>query len=316
MKFLSTLGVAGAVGLAMAVSGVAVAQECKPSKWGADDEIGAANYVTPAQVLAATKLVRQGRTHPLGIVLDPAMPAYPPRSVKLQIVQPHQQGGHGLFGYDVTYNDDMAQLWFGVGPQIDGFGHAGIGGIYYNCNDQKDFADINGLKKLSIANMPPMVGRGILIDMAKHFGKDYLDAGHAFNADDIKAAAAAQGVEIREGDVVLFHTGWTDAKLASDPKAWVSGEPGTTTDAARYLASKNVMAVGADTWGVDVIPPPEGAKIFYSHQVLLRENGIYILEVMNTGPLAKQGVYEFMFVLGQPRIKGTVQMIINPVAMW
>ena len=73
---------------------------------------------------------------------------------------------------------------------------------------------------------------------------------------------------------------------------------------------------GADTWGVDVVPPAKGDKVFYGHVSLLKENGIYILESMNTGRLAKEGVHEFMFVLGQARVRGAVQMIINPVAMW
>ena len=133
---------------------------------------------------------------------------------------------------------------------------------------------------------------------------------------DIKAAAKAQGVEFRQGDVVLFHTGWTDGKLVSDPKAWGSMEPGLNNEAMAYMASVNPMAVGADTWGVDVVPPPKGDKVFYGHVSLLKENGIYILETMNTGRLAKEGVHEFMFVLGQARIRGSIQMIINPVAMW
>jgi hypothetical protein len=76
------------------------------------------------------------------------------------------------------------------------------------------------------------------------------------------------------------------------------------------------MAVGADTWGLGAVPPRPGDKIFYDHVVLLKQHGIYILETMNTGRLADEGVHEFMFVLGQARLKGAVQMIINPVAMW
>ena len=72
----------------------------------------------------------------------------------------------------------------------------------------------------------------------------------------------------------------------------------------------------ADTWAVDVVPGVKGDKVFYGHTILIKQHGIYILEVMNTGRLAKESVHEFMFVLGQARIKGTVQMIINPVAMW
>tara|TARA_X000000950_G_scaffold70386_1_gene87256 strand:+ start:200 stop:430 length:231 start_codon:yes stop_codon:yes gene_type:complete len=76
------------------------------------------------------------------------------------------------------------------------------------------------------------------------------------------------------------------------------------------------MAVGADTWGLGAVPPRAGDKIFYDHVVLLKQHGIYILETMNTGRLADESVHEFMFVLGQARLKGAVQMIINPVAMW
>lgn len=304
-------------GLAVAMTaGTAVAQECKPSKWGADDEIGSANLVTPERVLAALKLVKQGKTHPLGIIIDPSTPAFPPRSLSLQVVQPNQQGGQTLFAYKGSYNDDLMQTWLGIGPQLDGLGHLGQDGMYYNCNKEEDFAGITGLKKLGIEKVPPMVGRGVLINMAKHFGVDNMEAGQYFKAADVQAAAKAQNVEIREGDVVLFHTGWTEAKLGSDPKAWVSGEPGAAEDTSEWLASKNVMAVGADTWGLEVVPPEKEGRPFIGHVTLLKENGIYILETMNTGQLAREGVTEFMFVLGQARIRGAVQMIINPVAIY
>jgi len=167
-----------------------------------------------------------------------------------------------------------------------------------------------------VHNIPPLVGRGVLIDMARHLGTEVMAAGQFFGADEIKAAATAQGVEIRQGDVVLFHTGWTDGKLTSDPKAWGSAEPGLSNDGAVYLAGLNPMAVGSDTWGLEAVPPKPGDKLFYGHVTFLKENGIYILETMDTGRLAREGVKEFMFVLGQARVRGAVQMIINPVAMW
>lgn len=309
--------------LALGLGGTALAQECQPSKWGADDEIGAANYVDAEQVKMAASLVKEGKTHPLGIVIDPNMPAFPPRKMMMQIVQPNQHFGHGLeehLGWDMAYNDDVAQLWWGMGPQLDGLGHLGEGtgkdARFYNCNMGPEFAALTGLTKMGIHNVPPMVGRGVLIDMAKHKGVDAMEAGQGITSDDLNAAMEAQGVEIREGDVVLIHTGWTDAKLESEPQAWVSGEPGLTNEASEYLASLNPMAVGADTWGVEAVPPVEGDDVFRGHVTFLADNGIYILETMNTGPLAEQGVNEFMFVLGQPRVKGAVQMIINPVAMW
>lgn len=299
-------------------AGPALAQECKPSKYGADDQIGSANLVTPARVAAAAALVKKGESHPLGIVIDSSTPAFPPRGMMLQIVSPGQAGGNRLnqFGYGAVYNDDIAQLWFGIGPQIDGLGHLGEDGLYYNCNKDSEISQVTGLTKLGVHAIPPLIGRGVLVDIAKHRGVASLNAGDHIGVDEIKAAAAAQGVEFREGDIILFHTGWTDAKLADEPTAWVSGEPGLDNEAAVYLAGFNPVAVGADTWGLESVPNKKGDKLFYGHVTLLKENGIYILETMNTGRLAAEGVNEFMFVLGQARIKGTVQMIINPVAMW
>ncbi len=308
--------VATALGMSLLVGNIAEAADCKPSKWGKDDQIGSANLVTPDRILTATKLIKQGKTQPLGIVIDSDTPAFAPRGLSLQVVQPNQQGGQRLFAYNGSYNDDLMQLWLGIGSQLDGLGHLGQRGVYYNCNEEKSFAAITGLKKLGTHLVPPLVGRGVLLNMAKHFNMESLPAGKYFTAADIQAASKAQGVEIREGDIVLFHTGWTDAKLESDPRAWVSGEPGTSEDAAEWLASMNVMAVGADTWGLDVVPPEKKGRAFWGHVILLKEHGIYILETMNTGPLVKDGVTEFMFVLGQPRVRGTVQMIINPVALY
>ena len=309
---------AGIACLVAVLSAPALAQDCTESKWGAEDQLGSANLVSPKSTLKAAQLIKQGKSLPLGIVIDANTPAFPPRSLNLQVVQPNQQGGQKLtqFGYPGNYNDDILQTWVGIGSQIDGLGHLGEKGYYYNCNSEKEISAITGLTKLGVHDIPPLVGRGVVLDMAAHMGKEVLAAGDHFGEAEIKAAAEAQGVAIGEGDVVLFHTGWTEGMLESDPTAWVSGEPGISVSGARYLASLNVMAVGADTWGIEPIPPAPGDGAFYGHVVLLKENGIYILETMNTGPLVRDGVTEFMFVLGQARIRGTVQMIINPVALY
>lgn len=296
---------------------VVSADECVPSPWGADDEIGAANRVSPERTVAAAKLIKKGMSHPLGIVIEPGMPAYPPRYTELQVVQPNQQFNADLgVGWDASSNDDVLQMWLGTGPQLDGLGHMGEAGEFYNCNEGKDFSIITGLTKLDISGIPPMVGRGVMIDIAKQMGVDSLPAGQPITSDDIKAAMKAQNISIGEGDIVLLHTGYTDATLKQNPALWAGSIPGITNEASVFLASLKPMAVGADTWGLGAVPPRAGDKIFYDHVVLLKQHGIYILETMNTGRLADEGVHEFMFVLGQARLKGAVQMIINPVAMW
>ncbi|HCG95437.1 MAG TPA: polyketide cyclase, partial [Halieaceae bacterium] len=275
------------------------------------------NRVTPERTAAAAKLVKKGISHPLGIVIEPGMPAYPPRYTQLQVVQPNQQFNADLgVGWEASSNDDVLQMWLGTGPQLDGLGHMGEAGEFYNCNQGKDFSIITGLTKLDISGIPPMVGRGVMIDIAKQMGVDSLQAGQPITSNDIKAAMKSQGVTVGEGDVVLLHTGYTDATLKQNPSLWAGSIPGITNEASVFLAGLKPMAVGADTWGLGAVPPRAGDKIFYDHVVLLKQHGIYILETMNTGRLADESVHEFMFVLGQARLKGAVQMIINPVAMW
>ena len=309
-----------ALGLALlCASPFLMAEDCEYSEWGRDDQMGAANRITPERTIAAASLVKTGASHPLGIVITPGMPAYPPRYTQLQVVQPDHQyrtDASHKFGWKISANDDLVQMWLGTGPQIDGLGHLGEDGEFYNCHKGKDFAAITGLTKLDISQIPPMVARGVLIDVAKHLGVSHLSAAQPISTQDLQSAMTEQNITVREGDVILLHTGYTDAFLEADPQLWGSTIPGITNDAARFLASLKPLAVGADTWGLGAVPPAPGDKVFYDHAILLKQNGIYILETMNTGRLAAEAVKEFMFVLGQARLKGAVQMVINPVAMW
>ena len=291
----------------------AAAQDWTKSKWGPDDEIGAANYMKPDLVVKAAQLVKLGKTYALGIETNTKTPAYPPRGFKITIVQPGQAGISGLGPSKTTYNDDIIDGWVGVGSQIDGLGHIGVEHVYYNGNKLADFADPSGLKKLGAEKIPPIVTRGVLLDMAAHFGTDVVKEGTAFNSKEIDEVAKKQGVEIRQGDVVLFHTGWVSL-IGKDNARYNAGEPGLGVDGAKHLVGKGVVAVGADTWGLEVLPF-ETKNIFEVHQVLLAMNGIYILENMNTAALAADKAYEFLFVLGVPKITGAVQGIINPVAI-
>jgi kynurenine formamidase len=198
---------------------------------------------------------------------------------------------------------------------MDGLGHVGIGYVYYNGNKAADFVAADGLKKFGMHTYPPMVARGVLLDMCAYYGKDIVPEGTAFNRKEIDAVAKKQGVEIREGDVVLFNTGWITL-IGKEDERYRTVAPGLGKEGALYLAEKNITAVGADNFGVEVVPFEEGNGQYEIHQIMLAKKGIFLLENMNTGPLAKEKVYEFLFVLGQPRITGAVQGIVNPVAIY
>lgn len=300
------------------LSGFAHAADWTESPWGPDDEIGAANRITPESVKAAAQLVTEGKTYNLGIIIDSTTPAFAPRSMSLTVLQPNQIESEGLGHNHMTYNDDIFMGWLGIGPQIDGLGHIGVGHTYYNGFKDSDFAKADGLKKLGLEKLPPIITRGVMIDMAKFYGEPILKEGTAYTKDDIMAAAKQQGVEIREGDTVLFHSGWLNLLDGDNPDhaRYVSTEPGLGITGAEYLAEIGVVAVGGDTWGLEAVPFEEGDNgIFKVHQILIPQNGIYILENMDTRELAADGVHEFMFSLGVTRIRGAVQMMINPTAI-
>lgn len=296
----------------------AAAQDWTNSPHGSEDEIGAANLITPESVLAASKLIKTGKTYNLGIVVDSKTPAFSPRSLSVSILQPNQIETEGLGTNGMTYNDDIFMGWLGIGPQIDGLGHIGVKHTYYNGFKDSDFAKADGLTKLGIEKLPPMVTRGVVLDMAAFYGQEIVKEGTPYTREDIIAAASAQGVDIRKGDTVLFHSGWLNLLDGDnqDHKRYVSVEPGLGNTGAEYLAEIGVVAVGADTWGLEVVPFENGADgVFSVHQILIPQNGIYILENMETRELVRDGVREFMFVLGAARVRGAVQMIINPIAI-
>ena len=107
----------------------------------------------------------------------------------------------------------MTYLRVGIGSQIDGLGHLGENNMLYNCNKAGDVIKITGLTKLCVDKIPPMIARAVLIDMTKHFGVEHMEAGQAITVDDIKTAMKSQKITINEGDIIMFYTGWTDAKL-------------------------------------------------------------------------------------------------------
>jgi len=285
------------------------------SKFGPADQIGNLNYVTQAKTLAASKLVTTGKTYRLGIETNRDTPAYPPRTFAVTIVQPGQTAGGSLGPTKTTYNDDMITGWAGIGTQLDGLGHIGIDGLYYNCNKAADFAMTDGLKKLGIEHVPPIATRGVLLDMAGYFNTDMVKEGTAFNRAEIEGAMKRQGIKaVEKGDVVLFYTGWLKL-IGKDNKRFGSVAPGLGRDGAKFLASLEVAMIGSDTWSFEVVPFEKDAGVFEVHQILIPLNGIHILENVNTEEMVRDQAWEFLFTLGPARITGGVQSIINPIAI-
>lgn len=292
-------------------------EKCHKSKWGANDQIGALNNITKDNVLAASKLIKQGKTMRMGIETSTKTPAFPPRSYSITIVRPGQDyEGQSLGNTKTNYHDDILNTWVGIGTQLDGLGHIGIDNTYYNCTPGSEITGISGLKKFGIETVPAVATRAVLLDMAGLMGKDIIPEGVAFNQPEIEAALKRQGnMKINKGDIVIFYTGWHKL-LGVDDKRNGAAHPGLGVQGARYLANLGVAMVGADTWGLEVIPFENAGQVFHVHQILLAEFGVFILENAVAEQAIKDKVYEGMITVAPHRTTGSVQAIVSPTFMY
>jgi kynurenine formamidase len=282
-----------------------------PSRWGADDQRGAANRITPAKVMQARELIRQGRIYQLGRVYEAGMPLPATRHYSLHIPQAYVATGsnQGIF-HDEVVSAEIGQ----VGTQFDGLGHFGIGDLFYNGNRRADFAQPGGLTRLGIENVGPIFTRGVLIDVAGLKGVAQLAAGYEVTAADIKAALSRQKVQITSGDMVVIHTGWGSLWMKDNAK-YLAGAPGIGLAAAQLLADAEVVVVGGDSSAVEVSPNPNASLAAPVHQLLITRNGIYLHENLATEELARDAVYEFAYVFSPLRLKGATGSPGNPIAV-
>jgi kynurenine formamidase len=287
------------------------AQRWYPSRWGAQDQRGAANRLTSQKTLEARDLIKTGMVYQLGRVYEAGMPMFGTRHYSLRIPQVFKIPGKN----QPVYHDDVISGELGqIGTQFDGLGHFGIGDLFYNGNNRADFAQPEGLTKLGIENVGPIVTRGVLIDVAKFKATPQLDSGYEITAADLQAALKAQNMEIRSGDVVVIHTGWGSLWMKDNAK-YIAGSPGIGVAAAQFLADKEVTVVGADNWGVEVFPNPDASVGAPVHQLLIAKNGIYLHENLDTSELARDSAYEFAYIFAPLRLKGATGSPGNPIAI-
>jgi kynurenine formamidase len=288
-----------------------------PSEWGADDERGAANRLTPARALAAAKLIRKGQVYQLGRVYEHGMPMPGKRHYSLTI--PGRPTGGPDGANRGVYNEEMVTGELGqVGTQLDGLGHVGVRMLrddyFYNGFRLSEFGDARGLKKLGIEKVGAFFTRGVLIDVAAHRNVKRMKSGDVITVKDLQGALKAQKVEVKEGDVVLIRTGHGQLWMKEN-EAYGRGEPGIGMAAGRWLCGRKIVMVGSDTWATEVVPHENKDRPFEVHQLLLVRHGIYNLENLDLEELARDKVYEFAFVFAPLRLKGATGSPGNPIAV-
>lgn len=306
---------------------MAIAERCRSwERWGAEDELGAANTVTAERIAIAARLVDSGKAFSLAIPLDRNGPQHAhtmrcnPQHVMLRS------------GIDVIANapagslsmastDDAVYMPLQAGTQWDALCHVFFDGHTYNGRGPETVSS-NGASHASITNIKDRaLGRGVLLDLPRHQGRAHLDPGEAIQADDLEACASGQGVEIGSGDFVIVRTGHMERCRAGGSWADYAGgpAPGLGVSAAEFLCQRDVAAVATDTWGAEVLPFETADLRFPVHIILLVNAGIYIGEMWDLSALAEDcacdGRYAFFLCAAPITVSGSVGSPINPIAV-
>jgi len=294
-----------------------------PSRYGADDQIGTLNEITPQVVRAATALVKTGEVVDLGRVLDEGAPKFPGRYWHQTVdISPHVTNlrrpdavGKGWGKSQINWITEIQAGTFQVGTQLDSIGHIQVGDRFYNGWTTRDVVEGWGLNRFGMETVPPIITRGVLVDIARFKGTPRLEKGYVITVAEVKAVLERQSIELRAGDAVLFHTGW-GALWGKDNEQFLAGEPGPGMELVSWLYEQHVSITGADTWSYGPVPGEDPERPFLVPQTMYVKMGLFGLENLATEELAKRQVYEFMFVLTHAKTRGSTAAVIAPAAVF
>ena len=288
-------------------------------RWGADDERGTTNLITAERVAAAAGLVRTGEVFDLGIPLDsdgPQPGGFRNNPIRLMAENGQEQGFPGGF----KYADDYIFMPLQAGSQYDSLAHVYYDEQLYNGHPSSRVT-VKGADKCGIHTQAKgIAGRGVLLDVAKARGVDWLEAGTVIGPEELDAVAAAQNVQGGAGDIVLIRTGWRAKFVAEgDAAGFMAGEPGLGLECATWLREHDVAVVGSDNWGVEVAPGENPDALMELHMVLIRDMGMTLAEMLDLEELsaacAADGTYEFFYTGAPLKFTRGVGSPINPLAI-
>jgi kynurenine formamidase len=300
----------------------------EPNNWGRFgefDQIGTANLLTPERVARAARLVRTGKRFslalPIGVPTPGSYRAEPTHLYRFAAGDSVVGAGRGGARYQVS--DDYIFMALQASTQVDGFGHVGGDGALYNGFWAGLVTATGGAKRLGIHHLARgIVGRAVLLDVARSMGVAHLEPGFPVGPDELDRAAHAHGVAIEAGDVVLVRTGHLGRKIAQapdDPASRSREEPGISTRAIPWLHEHDVAMIATDTAACSVVPPEPGDEFLTWHVAALRDLGLLVGELFDLDELAddcaQDHVYDGMFVAAPMPIVGASGSPLNPIVL-
>lgn len=204
---------------------------------------------------------------------------------------------------------------FQVGTQLDSLGHLQIGDRFYNGWTVEEIVAPWGLKRFGMETVPPVVTRGVVLDLAAYRGVERLEAGTVISRADLRGALERRDLSLRAGDAVLLHTGW-GGLWEDEPDRFLSGQPGPDLAAARFLYEQRVALVGADTWSIGPVPGTDPDRPFQVPQTMYVKWGLFGLENLATERLVEREVDTFLSVLTHGRTRGSTAAVVSPAAVY
>jgi kynurenine formamidase len=271
------------------------------------DAIGALSRISDATVRSALGLAKTGRTYDLGLELNSRIP-HNPEFVRFAMSFTHTPEGTGArspFQYSV-------ESVFGalhIGTHIDSLIHIQKEGRIYGGHLASEARDDRGWKRHGIETVPPILGRAVCLDIPELKGLRRLPDRYEVTVDDLKEELARTGVEIRSGDIVVVRTG--KIQDFGDEAAFQAAEPGVGRKAALWLYERGMSVLGTDTTGTEPLPFDDPAVT--THDAMLMEKGVHLIENLSLEEVARDGVREGLFVALPLKITGATGSWIRPI---
>ena len=308
---------AGMVGLWL-VAGTALTEEVAKSPYGPGDEIGALNAITAESRLEILQRISGGKVYDLSVDTFSGMPGL----IHLGMGDPpfhmwmtHTPSGLAVEGISpvgadtLALYDDAMVMSNHTGTHIDALNHVGYGDKIYNGFSTSEHLGNKGWTVAGADKIPPIITRGLLIDVAGAKGVEMLPESYEITRADLEAALAKQGLALSAGDTVFIRTG--RMSQWPDPQRYVPKSPGIGLDAARWLVDGGAVLIGADNLAVE--RTPLGRKAVHSY--LFAERGVCLVENVWLEELARDGVYEFALIAAPIKIRGATGSPMRPIAL-
>jgi len=317
-----------AVTIALGLSLSALAEPSGPrvgtSPWGPTDEIGRLNLMTPASQAAVLARLVGGKAYDLSVEYYIGMPSWQAAGdPHYRLWMTHTPHGNvvsdplGLgkaMNEHVSYTGAAISMYTHMGTHIDALNHFGLDGRIWNGFSAREHLGDRGWTVAGAENIPPIIARGVLIDVAGAKGVDMLPDGYRVTREDLIDALKRQGTRLREGDVVLIRTG--RMRHYEDAQAYMANPPGMGMAAARFLVEEHgAMVVGADNLSFETFPPETEGNYVPLHTYLLAQTGTPIIELAWLEDLARDGVHEFAFIGGSLKLRGSDAAPLRPIAI-